>query len=82
MGLGGASALLAKLSVKSGPLAKALVISTSNCEDATERRAAGGASKAVISKKAEKFVRVPLEESTFSARVVRAKVQLVSAVRQ
>lgn len=82
MGLGGASALLAKLSGKSGPLAKALVISTSNCEDATERRAAGGASKAVISKKAEKFVRVPLEESTFSARVVRAKVQLVSAVRQ
>lgn len=40
-----------KLSGKSGSLAKALVICTDNCEDAPERRAAGGASNAVISNK-------------------------------
>lgn len=51
VGLGGASALLAKLSGKSGSLAKALVICAYNCEDAPERRAAGGASKALISNK-------------------------------
>lgn len=51
MGFGGASALLAELCGKSGSLAKALVTCTDNCEDAPERRAAGGASKAVISNK-------------------------------
>lgn len=36
---------------KSGSLAKALVVCTDNCEDAPERRAAGEASKALISNK-------------------------------
>lgn len=69
--LGGGSALLAKLSGKSGSLAKALVIFTNSCEDAPERRAAGRAGKAI---KAETFVRVPLKESAFLGK---AKAQLV-----
>lgn len=42
VGLGGASPLLAKLSGKSGSLAKALAICTDNYEDAPERRSKQG----------------------------------------
>lgn len=74
---GRTSALLAKLSGKSGSLAKVLVICTNSCEDAPESRAAREASQAIMSNKSWNICESPSERKRIFYTSGESQVQLV-----